>query len=152
MFTYPPYVCLHHVVNFVLFGDFNAPHINWSLVSPVISIPINTQLNSIVYDSFLTQFVFVPTRQNHTLDLVFFFNQSHLLSDEVSLALMKAVMFSRILFSMVIFLGFCKNCHALSKKDPKIDGDYNKYLLLCASCDQTCFVDHVLPTSNLRFH
>ena len=57
--------------NIVLFGDFNAPHIDWSLVSPVISTPINTQLCSIVSDNFLTQFVFVPTRQNHILDLVF---------------------------------------------------------------------------------
>ena len=57
--------------NIVLFGNFNASHIDWSLVSPVISTPINTQLCSIVSDNFLTQFVFAPTHQNHILDLVF---------------------------------------------------------------------------------
>ena len=64
---------------------------------------------------------------------------------------MKAFMFSRMLFNLVILLGYCEYCHALSKTDPKVDGDYNKYVMLCASCDQTCYVDHVLPASNLIF-
>ena len=54
----------------ILCGDFNAPHIDWSLVSPVITSPITTQLCSIVNDNFLTQFVSVPTHRDHILDLV----------------------------------------------------------------------------------
>lgn len=63
-------------------GDFNASHIDWSLVSPVISTPVSTQLCSTVNDNFLTQFVSVPTRHNHTLDLVFPI-RPHILSDFV---------------------------------------------------------------------
>ena len=55
----------------ILCGDFNAPHIDWSSVSPVITSPVSTQLCSIVTDNFLTQYVSVPTRQGHILDLVF---------------------------------------------------------------------------------
>ena len=52
-------------------GDFNVPHIDWSSVSSVITSPVSTQLCSIVNDNFLTQYVSVPTRQGHILDLVF---------------------------------------------------------------------------------
>lgn len=61
----------------VLCGDFNAPHIDWSLITSVKSTPVNTQLCSIVNDNFLTQFVSEPTCQNHILDLVFFQSASH---------------------------------------------------------------------------
>ena len=55
----------------ILCGDFNAPHIDWSSVSPVTASPVNKYLCSIANDNFLTQFVSVPTRQDHILDLVF---------------------------------------------------------------------------------
>ena len=60
----------------VLCGDINAPHIDWSLVLPVISTPVNIQLCSIVNDNFLIQFVSVPTCQNHNIIIMDLFIQS----------------------------------------------------------------------------
>ena len=51
-------------------GDFNVPNIDWSLISPTCSSPVNTFICSLVNDNFLTQLVHHPTRQEHILDLV----------------------------------------------------------------------------------
>ena len=106
--------------NIVLFGDFNAPHIDWSSVSPVISTPINTQLCSIVSDNFLTQFVFVPTRQNHILDLVFS-NQPHLLSDVEVVDNLPNTDHSALQFVITLPSCYKSQCHRLLYNYAKAD-------------------------------
>lgn len=51
-------------------GDFNVLNIDWSLISPTCSSPVNTFICSLVNDNFFTQLVHHPTRQEHILDLV----------------------------------------------------------------------------------
>ena len=53
-----------------LCGDFNAPKIDWSLVTPTVSSPVNSAFCSLVHDNFLTQLVSLPTRCDHILDLI----------------------------------------------------------------------------------
>ena len=54
----------------VLCGDFNVPDIDWSLVTPKVSSPVNSTFCNIVADNFLTQLVHLPTRSENTLDLI----------------------------------------------------------------------------------
>ena len=55
----------------VLCGDFNVPDIDWSLVTPRVSSPINSTLCNIVSDNFLTQLVHLATRGDNILDHIF---------------------------------------------------------------------------------
>ena len=54
----------------ILCGDFNLPHIDWSITSPLIRSPAATMLCDIVSDCFLAQLVSANTRQDSILDLV----------------------------------------------------------------------------------
>jgi len=49
----------------------HVPHINWSLVTPTVSLLVNSMLCTVVNDNFLTQLVSSPTRGDHIPDLVF---------------------------------------------------------------------------------
>ena len=55
----------------VLCGDFNAPNVDWSAISPTSSSAVANTLCSLVADNFLTQAVYFPTRGNNILDLIF---------------------------------------------------------------------------------
>ena len=96
----------------VLCGDFNAPHIDWSLALPVISTPVNTQLCSIVNDNFLFQFVSVPTCQNHILDLVFS-NQPHILFDVVVVDNLPGTDHLALQFAVTLPSCYKSQCHRL---------------------------------------
>ena len=54
----------------ILCGDFNLPNIDWSVIFPTISTPVNNELCDLVRDNCLTQLVSTPTRQHHLLDLL----------------------------------------------------------------------------------
>ena len=57
-----------------LAGDFNAPHINWSIPGVVKGAPYSTaheELLGVTQDLGLEQVVLKPTRGNNTLDLFF---------------------------------------------------------------------------------
>jgi len=55
----------------VLCGDFNAPNVDWSTISPTSSSAVANTLCSLVADNFFTQAVTFPTRGNNVLDLIF---------------------------------------------------------------------------------
>ena len=55
----------------VLCGDFNLWNIDWSIVFPTVSTPVNSVFCDLVRDNCLTQLVSVPTRHHHLLDLLF---------------------------------------------------------------------------------
>ena len=114
----------------VLCGDFNAPHIDWSLVSPVISTPVNTQLCSIVNDNFLTQFVSVPTRQNHILDLVFS-NQPHILFDVVVVDNLPGTDHLALQFTVTLPSCYKSQYLRLLYNYSKTDSDFSGYIIPC---------------------
>ena len=99
--------------NIVIFCDFNTSHINWSMVSPVTSTPIITQLCSIVRNNFLIQF-FVPiaTRQDHILDLVLS-NQPHFLSGVEVIDNSPNTDHSVLQFASTLLSCYKSQCHCL---------------------------------------
>ena len=54
----------------IVCGDFNVPNIDWATAAPTLTSPNASLLCNIVMDSFLTQMVTLPTRENNILDLV----------------------------------------------------------------------------------
>jgi len=60
----------------VICGDFYVPNIDWSVVTPIVSSPVNSTFCSLVHDNFLTQLVSSPTRGDHILDLILTNNPS----------------------------------------------------------------------------
>ena len=112
-----------------LCGDFNAPHIGWSLVLPVISTPVNTQLCSIVIDTFLIQFV---SCQNHILDLVFS-NHPHILSDVVVVDSLPGTDHLALQFAVTLPSCYKSQCHHLLYNYSKTDFQIFWDTLSCVS-------------------
>ena len=62
--------CIPESYTVILCGDFNVPHVNWSMPSPYSPSRVASVMCDIAQDFSLQQLVPEPTRGAHTLDLL----------------------------------------------------------------------------------
>ena len=104
----------------VLCGDFNLPHINWSMISPSVPSPCTSLFCSLICDNYLTQLVNFTTRKDSILDLIFV-NNPNLVSCVQPVDNLPGTDHDAIQFSLAVALPKQATCSRLLHNYKKAD-------------------------------